>query len=627
VESILTTCPFCACGCAVYLHTRDARLAGVAPSEHHPVSQGRLCARGWNAHEAPTWGERLTRPMVRRGGTLEPTSWENALEVARDLLSALLRAGKNVGVLGSARATNEENYLAARLARGALHTGNLDSCLRATYQPLVTGIASVAGGTPRGTLEDVERSECILVLESDLASTHPQAVHAIIKALKAGARLVTIGYARTQLARLASLHLSVLPGERALLLASLAAEVLRESTARALPGFDALEASLAGTAATDQVRRAAEWLAHAGRASILISPEGAPAARLVHDGAAAATLAALTGHLGRPGCALLPLPARGNLRGACEMGVTPDLLPGGAGLTDPAATECLALAWGTPPTPTSGLAADGMIGGVSGLVVVAEDLPATPAVRQDALARLECLIVLDAFTTPTTRAANIVLPIASFAENEGTTTSMEGRVQRVRAATRPPGEARHGWQVLAELAAALGLPCSYGSADDVLREIARVIPAYHDASNGVKTDAWGTFTSDGAEGRKPALRPLTADRVVVALPEVLALDGVFDWGSDPLVAYSPTLCRDHVARRKLYPRGLVEMSRRDADGLGVRQGWTVRLASAHGEAVVPVVLRDDLEQGSLLVPYAFRERVAEVLGGHSEVAVKAQRVG
>jgi predicted molibdopterin-dependent oxidoreductase YjgC len=309
------------------------------------------------------------------------------------------------------------------------------------------------------------------------------------------------------------------------------------------------------------------------------------------------------------------------------MGVTPDLLPGGAALTDAAATERLALAWGTPPTSTSGLAADGMIGGVSGLVVVAEDLPATPAVRQEALARLECLIVLDAFATPTARAANIVLPIASFAENEGTTTSMEGRVQRVRAATRPPGEARPGWQVLAELAAALGLPRSCGSADDVLREIARVIPAYHDASDGVKNEAWGTFTSDGAEGRKPALRPLTAARVVVALPEVLALDGVFDWGSDPLVAYSPTLCRDHVARRKLYPRGLVEMSRRDADGLGVRQGWTVRLASAHGEAVVPVVLRDDLEPGSLLVPYGFRERVAEVLGGHSEVAVKAQRVG
>jgi predicted molibdopterin-dependent oxidoreductase YjgC len=384
---------------------------------------------------------------------------------------------------------------------------------------------------------------------------------------------------------------------------------------------------VASLAATDQVRRVAGWLAQAGRAGILIAPEGGPPARLVREGAAVATLAALSGHLGRPGSALLPLPARGNLRGACEMGVAPDVLPGGAALTHAATAERLALAWGRAPALASGLGAEGMVGRVSGLVVVAEDLTATTTSGQEALAEVECLIVLDSFVTPTARAAHIVLPIASFAEGEGTTTSAEGRVQRVRAATRPPGEARSGWQALSELSAALGLPRSYRSADDVLREIASVIPAYGGVSDRVKDEAWGTYTSPAPEGRTPALRPLAAERFVVALPEVLALDGVFDWGSDPMVALSPTLCRDYAARRKLYPHGLVQMSRRDADGLGVRQGWTVRLASAHGEAVLPVVLRDDLEPGVLLVPYAFRQRVAAVLGGHAEVAVKTQKVG
>ncbi len=630
MESVLTTCPFCACGCAVYVQVREGRPVGVAPSENHPVSRGKLCARGWNAHEAPAWGERLTKPLVRRGGRLEPASWEDALELARGSLTALLEAGKSVGVLGSARATNEENYLAARLARGALQTGTLDSCLRATYQPFVAGIAAVADGrAPAGTLADVEASGCILVLEGDLASTHPQAAFAVIKAVKAGAKLITIGCARTQLARLAALHLPALPGQRVGVVVSLVGAALRDHEPLAVAGLEALKGSVAALTASDQLRQVARWLTQADRASILVAPEGGPPERVAREGAAIATLAAITGHLGRQGSALLPLPARGNLRGACEMGVAPDLLPGMAPLSDAAAAGRLAQAWGRAPALATGLPADAMVGTVNGLVVVAEDLAAVlPAGQRvaEALAETECLVVLDAFATPTTRAAHVVLPIASFTESEGTTTNLEGRVQRVRAASRPPGEAKPGWQTLAELSAVLGLPRSYRSADDILREIAKVAPAYDGVSERVMDEAWGTFVSRPANGVGIKLHPLGTGRAEFAAPAVLALDGVFDWGSDPLVKFSPTLCRDHVARRKLYPSGLVQMNKAAADGIGVRQGWPVRLISAHGEAVLPVVLRGELEPGVMLVPYGFRELVTGVLGGRSEAPVRAEKV-
>jgi predicted molibdopterin-dependent oxidoreductase YjgC len=634
VESVLTTCPFCACGCAVYVQVREGRSVGVAPSEHHPVSRGKLCARGWNAHEAPTWGERLTRPMVRRGGTLEPATWEDALEHARMGLSSLVKRGRSVGVLGSARATNEENYLAARLARGALQTGHVDSCLRATYQPLVDGIASVGGGPPAGTLEDVEASRAVLVLEGDLASTHPQAAHAVIKAIKAGAKLVTVGCARTQLARLATLHLPILPGRREQLLASLVAAVLGEpepdrASRQALPNLEALKASVPSPVADDHVRQAARWYLEAERVSILIAPEGGPPERAAREGRAIATLAAIAGHLGRRGSAIMLLPARGNLRGACEMGVAPDLLPGTAPLSDTAAAERLARAWGRRPALEAGLDADAMVHQASGLLVLAEDLPAVLPTGQQALAAIadkECLIVLDAFLTPTAKAAHVVLPIASFAETEGTATSLEGRVQRVRPAVPPPGEARPGWQVLAELSALLGLPQPYRSAGDVLREIGEVVPACGGISGRLMDEAWGTFVSRPAKGVGIKLHPLGMGRAEFAAPAVLALDGAFDWGSDPLVSFSPTLCRDHVSRRKLYPCGLVQMSKADADEIGVRHGWPVRLISAHGEAVLPVVLRGELEPGVMLVPYGFRELVTGVLGGRTEAPVRAEKV-
>jgi len=627
VERVLTTCPCCACGCALYLHVRDGRTVGTAPSLHHPVSRGRLCARGWNAHEAPAWGERLTRPMVRRGGALQPADWDEALDHARSGLSTLVQRGSPVGVLGSARGTNEENYLATRLARGALGTGNLDSCLRATYQPLVDGIASVLGRMPTATFEEIAACGAIVVLESDLAATHPQVVHTLIQARKAGCRLVTIGCVRTQLARLATLHLVSRPGERAAVVGGLVAALLREGGPVRLAGAEELMRSVAPLPVDDAARLAAGWLAETERVGVVVAPEGGTSEHGNREGSAVAALAALAGRARSHGTAVMVLPARGNLRGACEMGVVPDRLPGTADLEDAAAVERVTRAWGRSPALAAGLSAEAMTGAVHGMVVFADDPPAVlPAGSRalDILAASECLVVLDAFVTPTVRAANVALPIASHAECEGTATGAEGRVQRLRAATRPPGEARPGWQALADLSAAFGLPQPYRSAADVTREISTVVPSYARVSERVMSEAWGAFTEPPVDGNA-SLRPFDTGRAVTAAPAVLALEGVFDWGSDPAVSFSPTLRRDHVSRRKLYPHGVVQMCQGDADRLGVRPGRPVRVISAYGEAVLPVVVRGELEPGVVLVPYAFRDSLAGVLAGRSEVAVRAER--
>ncbi len=626
MERAITTCPFCSCGCAVYLRAHEGRPAASAPSVHHPVSGGKLCARGWNAHEAPTWGERLTRPAVRRRGVQEPTTWGDALRQASSALAALSMSDRKVGVLGSARASNEENYLAARLARGALTSGNVDSCLRATYLPIVDGIASVLGTGPTGRFADLDASEAILVLEHDIAVTHPQAAHAVIRAVKAGRTLVTVGSTRTQLARLASLHLPSRPGERAAIIAELAAAIINEGEHAGGAGIEQLRRSVAGLSAGEAIRNAASRLARAASVSVLIAPEGGGAEHAADEGSAVATLAALAEGPGRQAWALMVLPARGNLRGACEMGVAPDRLPGGAGLDDATAAR-LTQAWGRSPSRAAGMPAADLVSEASGLVVVASDPTAvlpTGWAALDAMTASECLVVLDAFATPTARAAQVVLPIASFAESEGTVTSAEGRVQRLHPVGTPPGDARPGWLVLAELSAALGLAHAYGSATDVLREIGAAIPQYSGVPEEVAVEPWGTFTApSGARAR--VLRPFPTARAAVAAPAVLALDGVFDWGSDPLVHFSPTLSRDHLSQCKLYPRGLVQLGRGDAKTLGVRDGWPVRLVSAHGEAVLPAVLRDDLEPGVLLVPYAFRESADAVLAGRSQVPVRAEK--
>jgi len=203
---------------------------------------------------------------------------------------------------------------------------------------------------------------------------------------------------------------------------------------------------------------------------------------------------------------------------------------------------------------------------------------------------------------------------------------MEGRVQRVRAAIDPPGEARQGWQVLAELLQRLGMPASYRSASAVFQEIAQTLPAYASMSY----DALETGKS------QRALAALDAKEVSVQMsevkglaskeyPKILLQSGAFDWGSDPLVSNSPTLRRDFDLKRKLFPGGLVEMSSSDADEIGVKQGWKIKMTSTRGEVALPVSLRTDIAPGVMLLPFAFREHAFSVTGGEKAVAIHVER--
>ncbi len=537
--------------------------------------------------------------------------------------------GRAVGVLGSPRATNEENYLLARLARGGLGSGDLDSCLRSTYLPLARGVArGSGGGATRGSLEEIEQSEVIILFEGDLARTHPRAAFAIMRAVARGARLVTVSCVRTQLARIATMRLRVAPGEQGELVAGLVAGVVEARGAVVeLEGWNG--APPLGDSA-DEVLAAGRWYAEAEKASLVIAPECIVGHSAEALGEALGLLSKLSGQLDRSGSVVLPLPVRWNLRGACEMGVAPDVLPGGESLGDALALSRLTQAWGRTPSAVSGRDAAAMISEVGGLLVMTDDpLSVLRDGRgaRERMAELDCLVVLDAFMTPSVEAAHVVLPVASHAELDGTCTSADGRVQRVRPCVRPPGSARPGWQVLAELSARLGLPPRFSSAAEVLSEIRRVVPAYEGLDGEALDQGWGDVVASPGDGLpvEASRRSYEAPRDCGNGSHLLAVDGVFDWGSDPLVAFSPTLSRDSISTRKLFAGGLVELNSEDASELGLRPGWPVQIKSLHGEITLPVVVRRDLERGLSLVPFMFLDSVYDVLAGGDVVAVQLTR--
>jgi predicted molibdopterin-dependent oxidoreductase YjgC len=546
---------------------------------------------------------------VRRGERLEPASWDEALEQAVSGLRKVMNAGGEVGVLGSARVTNEESYLVARLARGGLQTPHVDSVLRFTYQPLLDGIVDVGGpAAVRGALEELERCDAILLVEGDLARSHPRLAFSVMKAVKNGARLVTLGWVRTPLARLSALHLPMVPCREAAAALGLAAAARKSAALEGLDAGNAWRERLAAGSPSEADGRVAEWFCRARRAGVLIAPLGAPAADARELAQALAVFVWCTGHLRRSGSVLLPLPVLSNLRGACEMGVLPDRLPGGWPLDGAEARARLRSLWGREACAAAGVDAIAMPERLSGLIAVADETAAAAPFGRaalGALARLPFLVVVDAFMTPTVRLAHVALPMAATVEAEGRVTNLEGRVQELRPATPPPGLARAGWRVLSDLGSRFGLPARYRSLVDVRQELAAAVPIRGDRA--------------GAPGR---LEPLPSGSPVEGT-NALVRDGVYDWGSDPLVSGSPTLRRDSAARARRFPQGCVELSVEDAGRLGLRVGSRLRLRSGTEEAVAPIVPRPELQPGIVLVPYPFREHLARLLGerGRTEVTL------
>ncbi len=131
-QNILTTCIYCGCGCGIYFEVLDGEIVGVIPAKEHPISQGRLCIKGWNAASFVYHPDRLKTPLIRRGDGFEEATWDEALMLVAERLGAIkAESGPNsIAFLSSAKCTNEENYLLQKLARAVIGTNNVDHCAR-----------------------------------------------------------------------------------------------------------------------------------------------------------------------------------------------------------------------------------------------------------------------------------------------------------------------------------------------------------------------------------------------------------------------------------------------------------------------------------------------------------------
>jgi formate dehydrogenase alpha subunit len=636
-----STCGYCGVGCQVEVGTAAGRVVRIDGVREASVNREHLCAKGRYAHAWQGAPDRLTRPLLRRGGKLEPATWETALAFVAERLDAIHRAhgAGALGVLTSSRSTNEAAYLLQKLFRVRFGTNHVDCCARVCHASTAHALRAVTGtGAASACYADIERARAIVVAGANPSEAHPVLGARILQQARAGAPLFVIDPRRIELAHFAAHHLALRPGTNVALLNGLAKLLIEEGlvakdyVAERCEGFEALAGFLRGLSldalaaeagvAPTALRGCARDLAAAGPALFVMGLGLSELTQGVASVRALANLALLTGAVGVPGAGLLPLRGQNNVQGNADMGAAPDLLTGYQPVADPAVRARFAALWGTEPPAAPGDKLPDMLdaaraGRLRALWVQGEDLAQSDPDQTQVLAaleRLELLVVQELFLTETARRAHVVLPAAGVLEQDGSFTNAERRVQRVRAALSPPGEALPDWVAIQAAAQALGLPWRYPGPAEVLEEIARAAPALFGGLRLERLDADG-IQWPCPEPDHPGTPTLHADgflrgRAVLSIVPFVASPeaGVADF---PLTLVTGRV-RDQynvgtMTRRTplsaLAPRDELELATADADALGLVDGERVRVESRWGETEVPARRSERIAPGTCFLSF------------------------
>ena len=635
-----TTCPYCGVGCELEVGTRADRIVQIRPATDAPVNKGHACVKGRYAFAFVDAPDRITSPMVRDASGWREVSWDDAIGFVANRLASIraARGPDAIGVLGSARATNEENYLTQKLARVVIGTNNVDCCARVCHAPTAAALAAMFGtGAATGCFDDIELASIICVVGANSTESHPVVGARIRQAARRKAELIVIDPRRTELAAMADLHLQPRIGTDIPLLHAIAHVMFDED----LVDHDFVDRRVSGL---DELRRCVgAWTPERASAVCEVDPAkiAEAARRMAANGSVMffhglgatehvqgtetvmciANLALLTGNVGKPGGGVNPLRGQNNVQGSAHMGCEPHRLTGYVKIED--ARERFEQVWGAPIPARQGLDLIEMIdaadrGELAALWAIGYDVlltnPEANRTRR-ALTKLDLVIVQDMFLNETARElAHVILPACSSYEKDGTFMNAERRIQRVRAAVAP--RARTDWQILCAVAAAMGhaREFAFASPREIWDEIRRVWPAgagitYERLDQGglqwpcPSEDHPGTPRLHAAAFATSATAPLHAAEYR-ASPEQTDREHPFVLTSGRrLYQFNAGTMTDRTANHELQPDDLVEVSPADARRLGIADGERVRLVSRYGSAELGATITDRVRDGELFATF------------------------
>ncbi len=648
-REVSTVCPYCGVGCRILLGTRGETVVSARGDMDAPVSHGRLCVKGrFGSFEFISHPDRLKAPLIRTAGGFREATWEEALTlVARELKKY---RGDAFGGLSSAKVTNEDNYVFQKFVRAAMGTNNVDHCARLCHSSTVAGLAlSFGSGAMTNPADDLLNAEVILVTGSNTTESHPIIGLKIREAVARGSKLLLFDPRQIQLSQIATVWARQRPGTDVAWINGLMHVIIRDGLMNAefirsrTEGFEAVKNLVAGYTPervsgitgvpAEIIVKSARLYATAARAAIVYSMGITQHTTGVDNVRSLANLAMITGQIGRSGTGVNPLRGQNNVQGACDMGALPNYYPGYQQVANADTRAKFGKAWNVELPNVPGLTVTQMLpaafdGEIKAMYVMGEnpvlsDADVTHVVKS--LMKLEFLVVQDIFLTETAKLAHVVLPASSYAERDGTYTNTERRVQLTKPVVRPPGQARRDWEIICELATAVGYPMTYTSTAQIDAEMRGLTSSYAGISHA-RLDAgaqlhWPCPSEDhlgtpilhresftrGLGQFYPVEYEPAAEETDASFPVVLTTGRMLEH------YHTGTMSRRSKGLDGLVPGPFVEVNRTDARKIRVKDGDRVKVTSRRGSIVLPAKVGARVNTGVLFIPFHFWEAAANVL--------------
>jgi formate dehydrogenase major subunit len=515
----------------------------------------------------------------------------------------------------------------------------------------VAGLAAAFGsGAMTNSIDEIEFSDLILTMGTNTTENHPVIGGKVKRAVRQhGARLIVIDPREIDLTRFADIWLCPKPGTNVAVINGLMNVIVSEGLhakgyiEERTEGFDPMKKTIekytpelveeiSGIPAED-LRSAARMYAAANRAAVLYAMGITQHTTGTDNVKSLANLAMLCGNVGIEGGGVNPLRGQNNVQGACDMGALPNVYTGYQRVSDPAVRERMAKAWGVGSLPEKpGLTVMEMMdlaheGKLKGLYIMGENpLLSDPDLKhvRESLEKLEFLVVQDIFLTETAQTADVVLPSACFAEKDGTFTNTERRVQRIRKAVSPPGEAKADWQIISEMATRMGYPMKYNSPSEMMDEIRQVTDAYAGITyERIETEGIQWPCPDLGH---PGTKYLHKDRFARGRGLFHAIDykpsAELPDDEYPLFLstgrvlyhfHTGTMTRRAKGPVERYPESLVEINHKDAEKYGIEDGETVKVSTRRGSVEAKSRVTSRSPEGTIFMNFHFREAAVNLL--------------
>ncbi|MDT5133558.1 MAG: formate dehydrogenase major subunit [Mycobacterium sp.] len=657
-RSVITTCAYCGVGCSFKAELRGDELVRMVPYKNGGANEGHSCVKGRFAFGYATHPDRVLRPMVRDKITdpWREVDWDEAIgTVARRMLQIRQRHGPGaIGAITSSRCTNEEVYVVQKMVRAAFGNNNVDTCARVCHSPTGYGLKQTFGESA-GTQDfrSVAQADVIIVIGANPTDGHPVFASRMKQRLRQGARLIVVDPRRIDLVRSphveADHHLQLKPGTNVAVINAMAHVVVTEGlvdqsfVAARCEGFDEWVQFIAGAenspeavepitgVAADGLRAAARMYAQAGHAAIYYGrgvTEHSQGSTMVMG---MANLAMACGNIGRDGVGVNPLRGQNNVQGSCDMGSFPHELSGYRHVSDDAVRQIFENLWGTTLLAEPGLRIPNMFdaaieGTFRGLFVHGEDIAQSdPNVKHvlAALSAMELVVVQDLFLNETAKFAHVFLPGASFLEKDGTFTNAERRINRVRSVMKPKS-GKHEWEIVSQIATAMGFRMHYEHPSQIMDEIASVTPTFAGVSfrklDQVGSIQWpcdehapeGTpimhvesFTRGKGRFLPTPFVP-TDERSTRRYPLILTTGRI-------LSQYNVGAQTRRTANIAWHQEDRLEIHPHDAEVRGIAEGDEVTLASRVGETKLRAQISDRMPTGVVYTTFHYPVTGANVV--------------